>query len=66
LVEVREGEEGNVSPKVAAAKLAGVGRKSLGDGGGNLGIASELEGRERSVRGLGWVGQPTRTRAGSA
>jgi hypothetical protein len=33
------------------------GRPELpGDGGGDLGIASELEGRERSVRGLGWVG----------
>jgi hypothetical protein len=30
--------------------------ESPGDGGGDLGIASELEGRERSVRGLGWVG----------
>jgi hypothetical protein len=55
LVELVEGAEESISPKVPAAVATGVGRRSQAAAAA-IRVAREIEGRERGVReGLGWV-----------
>jgi hypothetical protein len=56
LVEVVEDAGASVSPKVAVAELAGVGRNGRVTAAA-IQIARGIDGRERGERvGLGWVG----------
>jgi hypothetical protein len=56
LVEIEEDAGVNVSPKVAVAELAGVGRNGQATAV-VIQIARGIDGREREERvGLGWVG----------
>jgi hypothetical protein len=65
LVEQVEGAEENISPKVAAAEVTGVGRRGQAAA---IRVTREIEGRERSARGagLGRVNDPDPSRVGLA
>jgi hypothetical protein len=55
LVEIEEDAGASISPKVAVAELAGVGRN--GQAAAAIQIARGFDGRERGERvRLGWVG----------
>jgi hypothetical protein len=66
-VEQVEGAKENISPKVAAAGVTGVGRRGQAVAA-VIRIAREIEGRERSARGagLGRVNDPDPSRVGLA
>jgi hypothetical protein len=66
-VEQVEGAEENISPKVAAAEVIGVGRRGQAVAAA-IRVAREIEGRERSARGarLGRVNDPDPSRVGLA
>jgi hypothetical protein len=62
-----EGAEESISPKVAAAEVTKVGRRSQAAAAA-IRVAREIEGRERSARGagLGRVNDPDPSRVGLA
>jgi hypothetical protein len=55
-VEVEEGTGASISPKVATAEVAGVGRNGQATTAANQIARARSRGREESVQGLGWVG----------
>jgi hypothetical protein len=67
LVEQVEGAEENISPKVAAAEVTGVGRRGQAVAAA-IRVTREIKGRERSARGagLGRVNDPDPSRVSLA
>jgi hypothetical protein len=62
LVEMKEGAEESISPKVAAAKTTGEARRQRRWSS----CCQGARGKREESEGLGWVGRPTQTRAGLA